>query len=147
MSVMPAYIHTCDTYHRDGAHAKTAELLKLQREKGIRQAALKLGINLPGGLGISGGTAVMMISGGAWVVKCPDPNCNGAGLAREDGLFYCVSCYNVSVGHKYLRSTFPPNRQEIEAELVRRPYMNRRNWLPSESVADLQAENLAHGVK
>ena len=44
-----------------------------------------------------------------------------------------------------IEATFPPRRVDIDRLLNSRPRRNR-NWSPGETLADLKAENLLHGV-
>lgn len=74
-----------------------------------------------------------------WVADCPI--CNGAELASPESPFFrCANCgFEAGV-------QFPANRQGIEAVLAHRPHLLNRNWRPGESIADLRAENIGHGV-
>ena len=85
------------------------------------------------------------VNHGAWIVDCPNPDCGGAEYRWEGGDFMFWSCFNAQVGHSYLRTRFPKERRTIEAILDLRPEPNR-NWMPPETVADLQAENIEHDV-
>lgn len=81
------------------------------------------------------------VNHGNWLVRCP--YCNGAEYAFEEGWFFCCSCKNSYIGHKYQRLVFPEERAEIEALLAYRPLLNR-NWNPGETLEDLQRENEEH---
>lgn len=85
-----------------------------------------------------------IVNKGNWLVICP--KCGGAEYAWEEGFFFCCSCKNSYLGHKYRRLKFPKNRAEIEAILVKRPLANR-NWTPKETVEDLVAENIKHAAE
>lgn len=96
-------------------------------------------------------TAVAEIWQGTWVVKCPWSGVAHAGLGLEDGdpdnpLFMCCSCWNQLVGGKAIVAEYPGGWQAIEEELMKRPDGRTRGWLQGETLADLQAENAAHGV-
>ena len=79
------------------------------------------------------------VNHGRWIVRCP--YCAGAELAdHADPRFFCLSCYNVGSGGKWLPVQFPGDGRAIEGELLKRPEANR-NWLPHESVEDLRREN------
>jgi hypothetical protein len=80
-------------------------------------------------------TAQAYVNHGRWVVDCPTPYCNEAHLA---GPVTCSGC-----GRSY-GPTFPEDRVLIDAALSRRVVVETRNWLPSETVANLEAENAAH---
>ena len=83
-----------------------------------------------------------LLNHGAWLVICPE--CPGGGeYAFEEGWFFCCSCLNNSIGHRYRRFVFPPDREEIEKILALRP-LDNRNWRPGESLEDLCRENEEH---
>mgnify|MGYP000852484951 CR=1 FL=1 len=79
------------------------------------------------------------VSAGSWVVVCP--SC-GSGCATDPawGLACCFGC-----GAVFERVVFPSDPAAIEAALVERVHVPTRNWQPSESVADLRAENVRFG--
>ncbi|KKN16962.1 hypothetical protein LCGC14_0970790 [marine sediment metagenome] len=81
------------------------------------------------------------VNHGRWLVDC---ECAGAELAFEEGLFICLSCFNLEHGHKYRPVIFPKHRKAIELALMSRPVVNR-NWEPGESLAFLKADNERHG--
>uniref|UniRef100_A0A6M3IXM5 Uncharacterized protein n=1 Tax=viral metagenome TaxID=1070528 RepID=A0A6M3IXM5_9ZZZZ len=83
------------------------------------------------------------VNHGRWIVKC---ECGGAEKAFENGLFMCRSCWNAGHRHKYRRVIFPAARVAIESVLEKRPVPNR-NWIPGESVTDLERENDEHGAE
>lgn len=78
------------------------------------------------------------VNGGRWLVRCPCGNTPSA--SPEWGVACCFEC-----GAVYTVA-FPDDRDAIESILVKRPVMRTRNWIPGETVADLDAENVAHGV-
>lgn len=84
------------------------------------------------------------VNKGTWLVVCPQ--CGGAEYAWEEGWFFCCSCKNSYMGHKFRRLVFPTDRQAIEDALVKRPLANR-NWTPTEAVADLEHENDEHAAE
>jgi len=77
------------------------------------------------------------VNHGRWVVEC---ECGGAEKAWEEGLFMCQSCWNSKHQHKLRLAIFPKKRVEIEDLLSVRPLENR-NWLPSENLEYLKADN------
>ncbi len=90
------------------------------------------------------GNVTAYIQGGRWVAECPDPDCGGAlEVDREDPRFFCPVCTTPD----WFAVVFPRSADALEAELVKRPVPHTRNWLPHETLADLRAENAAHGVK
>jgi len=86
------------------------------------------------------------VNDGAWLVHCPADDCHGAEYAWEEGFYFCTSCKNSYLGHKYRRLVFPVDRARIEELLLRRPLKNR-HWLPGETVADLERENEEHAAE
>ena len=87
------------------------------------------------------------VNHGRWLVRCP--SCAGAELVDlEDLRFFCISCAMVGWGGKWLPVKMPSlsHRTKIEAELLKRPRRETRNWLPGETLKQLQAENAARGV-
>lgn len=93
------------------------------------------------------------VNRGAWLVMCP--KCNGAEYAWEQGYFFCCSCLNSYMGHKYRRLVFPNHWKEIEALLAVRPLENRHWNNPhfkikmgrDETLGDLKRENEEHAVE
>jgi hypothetical protein len=84
------------------------------------------------------------VSGGRWIVMCP---CGGAQLAsRKEHRFFCVDCLNAQVGGQWRTVRWPEEAEAIEAALLLRPEPHTRTWLPTETLADLLAENADHGV-
>lgn len=80
-----------------------------------------------------------------WVWQCPD--CEHLWWA-EPGFprAWCPNCLNVgSAGFSRL-VLFPKERGKIERALKYRAEPKTRNWLPHETVDDLIAENIQHGV-
>ena len=81
------------------------------------------------------------VNHGAWLVLCPQ--CGGGEYAWEEGWFFCCSCKNSYLGHRYRRLVFPKKRKRIEELLLIRP-LDNRNWKSPETVADLERENTEH---
>lgn len=82
--------------------------------------------------------AVPFVVGGKWVVLCP---CGDAPMASPEwDVARCFEC-----GAIYAALAWPADRSAIEAALVVRPAAVRA-WLPTETVADLLAQNAANGV-
>jgi hypothetical protein len=89
---------------------------------------------------------VALVNGGRWIAQC---ECGGAEhVDPETRLFMCGSCFNAEVGHRW-RTVELPDAQTmriVEVALLMRPEQDTRNWQADESVADLIAENVAHGL-
>jgi hypothetical protein len=91
------------------------------------------------------GAVTAEVNDGRWIVKCPD--CTGA-MAGEPShpFFMCDACWNIGNSGRWYSVTFPVNRVALETELLKRPLTSNRNWLPGETLADLVAQNLEHGI-
>jgi len=89
------------------------------------------------------GDVVAYVNEGRWVADCPQRDCAGAELVDPEWpLFVC--CSGCGCGPHCV--IFPKDREKIEAALVKRQVPRTRNWLPGETVSDLQRENKAHEV-
>jgi hypothetical protein len=95
--------------------------------------------------------ATVYMSWGYWVAECPYPDCGtgqhyGAdpntghvgGLTRE--AFSCPHCGTLCP------VDWPPNAADIWRLLSQRPLKKTRSWMPGEDIANLLAENVAHGL-
>lgn len=97
--------------------------------------------------------AIASVSRNCWVAQCPFLHCRGLsfeGIWRPvDGTpdyFYCCSCGNEAVEGQRISIAFAVPPPAIEAALEVRPEAHTRNWNAGESIADLRAENRAHGI-
>ena len=79
-----------------------------------------------------------------WIAECPEGH-NRQLVFEATPLYMCCECWNVGAGGLYREVAFPAERADIEAAIAVRPMPVNRNWLPSETVADLLAENAARG--
>lgn len=87
------------------------------------------------------------VNHGRWIVPCPFPGCGSAQLApRDDPRFCCGECLNAAVGGAWVAVEWPADAAAIEAVLELRP-TPAASWSPTETVADLVAENAAHGIE
>ena len=88
----------------------------------------------------SADTTGVFIAGGKWLIRC---ECrNAPSVHPEWKTARCMEC-----GAVYRDIEMPANASEIEAVLVVRPHPANRAWLWPESVEDLRAENIAHGLE
>ncbi len=86
-----------------------------------------------------GETIRARIEAGSWLADCP---CKGAQYVRRGEQMLCGDC-----GADHDVEFPPPKKQErIEHLLGLRPNQVNRNWTPGETVEDLEAENIDHGV-
>lgn len=78
---------------------------------------------------------------GRWIVDCPSPFCTSA-LAAAPGTesFTCWDCGAEG------EIEWPANWGDIERLLTMRPDPITRNWLPGETLEDLQTENVENGI-
>lgn len=103
----------------------------------------------PSGQTATGPAVVARVSGSAWIADCPTLGCGGAEYVSFDRpVFFCCECRNQAAGNDYLPVVVPKpeKRTEIEAILDARPAPSTRHWYPHETVAQLRAENRAHGI-
>ena len=92
-------------------------------------------------------TLEAFVNDSRWIVACPTPGCGSAFIVdSRSPLYLCMFCGNSTTNGAWLRVVFPQDKRSIETTLRRRPKLSNRNWLPSESVADLERENMEHGV-
>ena len=94
------------------------------------------------------------LSAGKWIASCPRPFClNAEGFGpQQDGVaggltgttFHCREAYG-GCGLT-CPADWPTNVADIEALVMPRPVPATRNWLPGESLGDLLAENIEHGL-
>lgn len=99
--------------------------------------------------------AVARVNHGRWIADCPF--CPGAeqiwpqGIRRAEDVAFPFGIANGILHCGTTGSTcpvdFPDERFDITRVLARRPDERTRNWFPGESVADLVAENIGHGVR
>ena len=104
--------------------------------------------------------ATAYVNHGRWIIDCPDEDCQ-AGLKCSDwtipetlltGLVCdCmdeVVCDHPTIPHGLaIDITYPDERDEITAILNLRSKRANRNWYPGETVEELKAENVTHGVR
>ena len=90
--------------------------------------------------------AEVRVQHAAWIVVCPLCGVGAQYAAPTDPRYFCLACLNEAVDGQWLAVEWPKQRAAIEAALRPRQTINA-NWLPGESVADLHAENRAHGLE
>lgn len=81
---------------------------------------------------------------GRWIVDC-DVDQNAQYVDDGDLRFFCITCFNVGNAAQWREIIWPTDADEIESALMVRAVANR-NWIPGETVANLEAENVAHGL-
>ena len=101
------------------------------------------------GIDLAAAPAVGFVNHGAWLARCPQPDCHGAEYVDDRrASFFCCECRNAATGGVQIPLTMPSAsaRAGIESALLGRPDTKNRNWLVGESTANLVAENVAHGI-
>jgi hypothetical protein len=92
----------------------------------------------------SGEPVFVYANEGRWIVECPD--CRGAQLAcLTDPRFMCHCCANIGNSGHWRPVVWPKNKARLEKILHARDIVNQ-NWYPGESIRQLVAENLEHGL-
>lgn len=82
------------------------------------------------------------VSGGMVQIRCATPGCgNCPAVSPEWRLALCWDC-----GAIYEGLELPEDFDAIARLLVARPELSTRNWLPGETVEDLERENVEHGI-
>ena len=85
-----------------------------------------------------GGPIDAYVNHGRWVADCA---CNGAELVAPGQEMLCGSCG----ARNQVKFPGPTMRDKIEAVLNPRPPL-RQNWYPDETVDELVAQNIDHGI-
>lgn len=79
---------------------------------------------------------------GRWVVMCASPFCTGAMQVYSGQMFVaCGDC-----GWPIEELIWPVDPEGVETILLMRPDEKTRNWHPGETLQDLLAENVEHGI-
>lgn len=120
------------------------------REHAARNPSF-IGDFTPPAIGVALGVATeAFVNGGRWLALCQTESCNGAEYVNLDELlFFCCECRNAESDHHAIRVVLPDakTRKQVEAYLGARPAWETRNWHPTETVAQLRAENREHGIR
>ena len=97
--------------------------------------------------------AVVFMSWGRWVARCPRPACHNAehfGPSTDGtpgGLAGGFRCRSEAGGCGLVcEARWPAQVEEIEWLLMQRPVPSTRNWQPGEDLSALLAENIQHGI-
>jgi hypothetical protein len=82
------------------------------------------------------------VNSGRWLARCPV--CSNGILADPDWEeAVCFEC-----GNDYVITAPPPQDvNEIERLLLKRPKVGTQNWIPGETLEELEADNRNHGVE
>lgn len=98
--------------------------------------------------------ALVEMNGGRWIARCPRPGCAGAeSFGRcDDGTAGGLTGDSFTCRPQYggcgLRcaARWPAQVEDIERLTLARPVPTTRNWVPGETLEQLLAENMAHGL-
>lgn len=105
--------------------------------------------------------AVVEVNQGLWIARCPRPFCSNAehygahplskhvgGLREPSEPAGCTGSFRCNICTWEGPASWPTRdeRTAIDALLAMRPVPMTRNWLPTEPIRDLAAENVQHGV-
>lgn len=82
------------------------------------------------------------INRSCWVADC---ECRGCMVVEPNEPYLCPDCGNAMYRGQPREVIFPKNREQIEAVLLKRPYPKNRNWLLTETLADLKRQNKENG--
>ena len=88
-------------------------------------------------------SVVARVNIGRWLADCA---CGAARLVDPSRPFWCPGCGNAATGGHAVPIVWPEDRATIDAVLAAREAAGTCNWEPHETVADLMAENEAHGL-
>jgi hypothetical protein len=129
--------HTLRSPLTGKAVQSTAEWLALQRWVLDNNRRMLPKLNWPEPW-LSLDVPVVYVNCGRWMIRCA---CGDCPLVHPGwDLSLCLGC-----GAIYERVKMPEDAEEIAKVLCMRAEVYQRNWAPPETVADLSAENLAHG--
>lgn len=89
--------------------------------------------------------AVAVVNWGRWIVHCP--SCRSAQIGDPTrALFFCVDCLNAAIENRLRRVAYPTVDDVVVIERLLLPRgEENRNW-EGESLVELEAENVMHGV-
>lgn len=89
---------------------------------------------------------IACVNGSKWIARC---ECGGIEFVDFDlALFMCCSCWNAAHGHAWRTVALPDDvtKAAVESVLLARPDEETRSWASTETVVQLVAQNVAHGV-
>lgn len=131
--------------HHLHPRVKTESDYREKQREAMRRGRLKYpNLDWPDPWRYEGGSLPSVyLSGGMWQIHCATVGCGNRPSASP--LWRLALCFEC--GAIYEGLVFPPNVRGIERALLARPIPANRNWLPHETVDDLQRENRAHGIE
>lgn len=84
------------------------------------------------------------VNSGSWAATCPF--CNNPQIVDRNLPFFCTICAMLGNEFRAMEVIFPPDRDVIEAILILRPDPYTWCYDFGETPAQLQAQNIEHGV-
>lgn len=133
------YRHCVQNWAAKGAMYVSATLQRISENAGREFRSV---VQFPAGQSLERSVAAY-VNNGRWLWDCPI--CKAAQVCSEvDHRAFCVGCFNGGDG--WWQVEWPDQRADVETLLSRRPRKETRNWVPAETVDQLQAENLANGL-
>lgn len=95
--------------------------------------------------------AMARVSWGRWVADCPRTGCpNAEHFGRDPGSGHVGgltgSAFRCALCQLHCPAIWPENVDDIVRLLSVRPVPATRNWSPGETLHDLLAENVQHGI-
>jgi len=96
--------------------------------------------------------ATAYVNHGRWIADCPDDGCHAALKVVDTGIACdCmdeVVCDHPAIPHGLaIDIVYPEAQTDITRLLDLRPKRENRNWYPGETLSDIKAENVTHGVR
>jgi len=92
---------------------------------------------------IVGGRTPAALNWSRWIARCPAPYCRGAAaLDYGQTTAVCLEPWCGAVADV----VWPANLPDIEYLVALRPDPTTRNWEPGETIHDLLADNMLHGI-
>lgn len=85
---------------------------------------------------------VARVNHGRWLADCPTGDGDAPVIDPEWGIAICLTCGSIFTTSIVLPAEWPA----IDAALMQRPLAPNRNWTHAETLADLLADNAAHGL-
>ena len=133
---------TANTWFGSMTQRPGTRIMTFEDFRNVRLVRIRERFRIPdGGLDETEPPIQAFVNKGRWIVVCP--KCGGGEYAWEEGYYFCCSCLNSYIGHRFRRLVFPKDRARIEKLLVVRPLANR-NWNLTDTLADLKRENKEH---
>ena len=133
----PEHVHAVQSPEHYAAMHQAVMTEQLEKRARFRNHARLTTLHLPFAVPPEMSPRVY-IGAGKWLIRCICGN--APSVHPEWRMACCLEC-----GAQYTDLAVPEDWQAIEAVLLKRPRRIQMNMRPDETLADLIAENLAHG--